>query len=73
MGVGEGGEVGSITQFPPVELGPDPSELMVTENELSSENTLELNKLRSLLAKAKADSDQAKAELKRQNGLGGSV
>ena len=62
-----------LSYLPPVDLGPDPAELTVTENDLASENTLELNKLRTLLSKARAEADQAKAELKRKTNLGGSL
>ena len=64
-GVGQKGASDSLSHLPPVDLGPDPSDLTVTENELASENTLELNKLRSLLSKARAEVEVAKAEVKR--------
>ena len=68
LGVGRESGHESLTHFPSVELGPDPAEMTVTENELSSENTMELNKLRNLLSKAKAEAELAKAELKKQGG-----
>ncbi|XP_076813157.1 uncharacterized protein LOC143459772 [Clavelina lepadiformis] len=52
--------------LPPIDLGPDPSEMGVTENELASENAIELNKLRAILAKTKADLSATKAELERR-------
>uniref|UniRef100_F6Z7A4 DUF4472 domain-containing protein n=1 Tax=Ciona intestinalis TaxID=7719 RepID=F6Z7A4_CIOIN len=52
-----------------MDLGPDPSELVISENELMSENTLEMNKLRALLAKSRAEVKTVKGELERQRKL----
>nr|CAB3228707.1 coiled-coil domain-containing protein 78-like [Phallusia mammillata] len=54
-----------LSGFPPVDLGPDPSEMVVTENDLVSENALEMNKLRAILARTKAELAGAKAEVQR--------
>lgn len=50
--------------MPPVDIGPEPSELIVTDNDLVSDNTLELNKLRSILDRTKADLSATKYEIK---------
>jgi len=55
-----------IDHFPPVDLGPDPSDLLITENELLSENAMELNKLRAIVSRTKAELAANKAELERR-------
>ena len=50
----------------PLDVGPDPADITVTENELMSENTIEMNKLRTLLSQAKTELSEVKAELKQR-------
>nr|XP_018668567.1 coiled-coil domain-containing protein 78-like [Ciona intestinalis] len=63
------GKLPPIHNLPQMDLGPDPSELVISENELMSENTLEMNKLRALLAKSRAEVKTVKGELERQRKL----
>lgn len=49
----------------PIDLGPDESELIVDDKELSSANSMELNRLRQALYKIKAELKSAQNEVER--------